>query len=184
MNIRRTLNMTMEGFSIPYDIKLTPEEMRHAYEEQQHIYDLDDVKNELDTMVEYYAAKFGINEKPVTSEEKEQMARELRRLLNNNIGRSEAQYRCEAVKSVLRKRTAEENKPQAHKITETCPYCENEIEMYWTVNKRGYQAVCPVCGRRLMLCDECIHSGSRCDYDNVTDSCHKQRKEAAKNEAV
>lgn len=44
-------------------------------------------------------------------------------------------------------------------VTEVCPHCENEIEMVWNVNDRGYKAFCPVCGQRLMLCDECAHCG-------------------------
>ena len=58
-------------------------------------------------------------------------------------------------------------------VTEVCPHCESEITMEWDVKTRGHKAVCPVCGNRLMLCDECQHGepGHRCDYDSDTDTC-------------
>ena len=43
-------------------------------------------------------------------------------------------------------------------VVEVCPHCENEIEMRWDTAANGYKAFCPVCGNRLMLCDECLHS--------------------------
>lgn len=66
-----------------------------------------------------------------------------------------------------------------HLVAEVCPHCESEIEMRWSVKDLGYKAICPVCGNRLMLCDECRHRGpdgeyipSGCDYDGKTDTCH------------
>ncbi len=62
-------------------------------------------------------------------------------------------------------------------VTEVCPHCENEIEMRWDTDTRGYKAICPVCGETLMLCDECQHSGpdggpiGPCDYDGDTGTC-------------
>lgn len=58
-------------------------------------------------------------------------------------------------------------------VIEVCPHCENEIEMRWSVEEFGYKAFCPVCGNRLMLCDECQHGEGAipCDYDKDTDSC-------------
>ena len=58
-------------------------------------------------------------------------------------------------------------------VVEVCSHCENEIEMRWDVAARGYKAFCPVCGNRLMLCDECLHGecGGGCDYSRKTDSC-------------
>lgn len=44
--------------------------------------------------------------------------------------------------------------------------------MFWDTDVNGFKAFCPYCGERLMLCDECLHSGtSNCDYSNNTDSC-------------
>ena len=64
-----------------------------------------------------------------------------------------------------------------HTIWETCPHCENEIEMQWRVEKLGYKAYCPVCGKRLMLCDECLRSeDSYCDFDTKTDTCKYNKK--------
>ena len=65
-------------------------------------------------------------------------------------------------------------------VTEFCPNCETEIEMCWNVKVLGYKAYCPVCGERLMLCDECRHPNGEfcdnCDYDSKTDSCKYNRK--------
>ena len=64
-------------------------------------------------------------------------------------------------------------------VVETCPHCESEIEMRWDTESRGYKAFCPVCGERLMLCDECQHSGpdgeytGKCDFCTETDSCYR-----------
>lgn len=63
-------------------------------------------------------------------------------------------------------------KLSAESIIEVCPHCENEIEMQWDINKRVYKAFCPVCGKRLMLCSECMNSGAGgCDYNSKNDSC-------------
>lgn len=61
---------------------------------------------------------------------------------------------------------------RTYTVTEMCPNCESEIEMRWDTDKMGFYAFCPLCGNRLMLCDECRHSGEGpCDYDGKTDSC-------------
>lgn len=58
-------------------------------------------------------------------------------------------------------------------VTECCPHCEHEIEMRWNTDELGFEARCPVCGGRLMLCDECQHLDNpcSCDYDRHSDSC-------------
>lgn len=63
--------------------------------------------------------------------------------------------------------------------TEVCPHCESEVEMRWNTDTMSYKAFCPVCGKRLMLCDECRHTEepTPCDYDNKTDTCHRMKKE-------
>ena len=65
----------------------------------------------------------------------------------------------------------------ARTVTEFCPHCENEITMMWDVETRGYKAYCPVCGGRLMLCDECFHGepGYSCDYSSETDTCRHNK---------
>ena len=70
-------------------------------------------------------------------------------------------------------------------VTEFCPHCENEITMVWDTADLGFQAICPVCGKRLMLCDECQHTVCEdgephcCDYDSTTDRCHRQKASPA-----
>lgn len=59
-------------------------------------------------------------------------------------------------------------------VAEWCQNCGNEIYMKWDVKKLGYKAFCPVCGKILMLCDECLHTEglpNTCDYNTTTDSC-------------
>ena len=61
-------------------------------------------------------------------------------------------------------------------VTEVCPHCENEIELRWDTDARGFKAFCPVCGKRLMLCDECRHipgGAGICDYSSQTDTCRR-----------
>lgn len=66
-------------------------------------------------------------------------------------------------------------------VTEVCPHCESEIEMRWDTDKMGFKAYCPVCGNRLMLCDECRHAETPgpCDYDSALDCCQHNRPSAA-----
>lgn len=58
-------------------------------------------------------------------------------------------------------------------VTEVCPNCESEITMAWSTIDNGYKAFCPICGNRLMLCDECQHGepSFACDYNGATDTC-------------
>lgn len=56
-------------------------------------------------------------------------------------------------------------------VVEVCPHCDSENEIVWDVETMGYKAYCPVCGKQMMLCDECIHSedglnenSSGCDW--------------------
>lgn len=69
-------------------------------------------------------------------------------------------------------------------VVEYCANCEGEIQMKWNVATDGYRAYCPVCGNRLMLCDECVHSNPDgsftdcCDYSSQTDRCFRQKKGA------
>lgn len=73
-------------------------------------------------------------------------------------------------------------------VTEICPHCESEIQMRWNTDERGFKAFCPVCGKRLMLCDECRHTpdekcpdGGICDYNGQTDSCRHNPEGAVSN---
>ena len=66
-------------------------------------------------------------------------------------------------------------------VTEVCPHCETEITMLWDTTERGFQAHCPVCSKRLMLCDECQHTvcedgePHNCDYSAECDTCHRRK---------
>lgn len=62
-------------------------------------------------------------------------------------------------------------------VAELCSVCENEIEMVWNVEERGYKAYCPVCGEVLMLCNECMRRGLDCDRDNWTKKCRFSKEE-------
>lgn len=86
---------------------LTPEELRHAYVMEQHEYDKLDIENELECAAEYYNEKFHIDEKPVTENEIERMAFELRKLLDKDADACWSYCRAEAVSTVLRRRNKE-----------------------------------------------------------------------------
>lgn len=83
---------------------LTPEELRHAYVLQQHEYDKSDIENELDVAAEDYIEQFDIDKKPVTPEEIEAMAIELRRILDRDADACWSSARAEAVITVLKRR--------------------------------------------------------------------------------
>ena len=70
-----------------------------------------------------------------------------------------------------------ENEDEKQIIIEFCPHCENEIEMVWNIAERGYQAYCPICGNRLMLCDECQNGEHPClcDFSSETDCCCRRK---------
>lgn len=74
-----------------------------------------------------------------------------------------------------------EDNDRTYIVTEPCPNCGEEIEMRWNTDELGYEAVCPVCGERLMLCDECLHSednpGGKCDFSSDTDFCWRRKRE-------
>lgn len=74
---------------------------------------------------------------------------------------------------------------RTYTVTEVCPNCESEIEMRWDTDTMGFKAFCPVCGNRLMLCDECRHAEtpSICDYDRQSDSCRHNSSPAAEDGA-
>lgn len=88
-------------------------------------------------------------------------------------------------KEVRRTRSADippHNSMEGNLVLEMCPNCDREVEMVWNIAEKGFQSVCPYCGERLMLCDECLHQGEdgeytdNCDYDRETDTCWRSRK--------
>ena len=85
----------------------------------------------------------------------------------------------EALRKVAPDVAPAEESDRTYIVTELCPHCDNEIEMTWNTDELGYKAFCPVCGKRLMLCDECRHTEGvgGCDYDSGSDTCRFNRAE-------
>lgn len=79
---------------------------------------------------------------------------------------------------IARLSTRNETTGFVNPVAEFCSNCESEIEMAWNTKLWGYKAFCPVCGKRLMLCDACLHDEQAgCDYNSDTDTCRHNRKE-------
>lgn len=83
---------------------LTPEELRHAYTIQQHECDKADIENELDIARDDYIEDYGIDTRPVTDEEIDRMAFELRRILDKDADACWSYARAKAVRTVLDRR--------------------------------------------------------------------------------
>ena len=57
-------------------------------------------------------------------------------------------------------------------IYELCPHCGKEVSVLWNTVSQGYLTNCPSCGKRLLLCSECVnHNG--CDYDQESALCRR-----------
>lgn len=67
-------------------------------------------------------------------------------------------------------------------ITELCPHCDTEVTMEWDVNERGYEAFCPVCGKKMMLCSMC--DCENCNWNAADDTCKMCRKKDTKNKTT
>lgn len=77
----------------------------------------------------------------------------------------------EAIKPVLENETGKcFYFPKTEQVTEYCSECESEVTLFWNVREDGIKAYCPVCGKRLMLCDVCPKRKT-CDYEGKTDTC-------------
>nr|DAU71498.1 MAG TPA: putative cytoplasmic protein [Caudoviricetes sp.] len=61
-------------------------------------------------------------------------------------------------------------------VHECCQNCDSEISMEWDVPKQGFKAFCPVCGKVLMLCTECLDVGYQCDYNMKSSTCRHFRE--------
>ncbi len=86
---------------------LTPEELTKAYKKKQHLWDVEDIENELELSEEEYIEKFGIDKSPVTQEEKEDMAYRLRKMLDRDADAAWSYCRKVAVTEVLTEREEE-----------------------------------------------------------------------------
>lgn len=58
---------------------------------------------------------------------------------------------------------------------EVCSRCGKEIALNWDVNEDGYNAFCPYCGEKIVMCGACQSNNGdgeeHCDYDKETDAC-------------
>lgn len=66
------------------------------------------------------------------------------------------------------------SKSIGNRVTEYCPHCNEEITLEWDVTEHGYQAFCARCGRKLMLCSECLYKEDLCDWSEETGYCYRQ----------
>ena len=41
---------------------------------------------------------------------------------------------------------------------EVCPHCMGENVIQWNTEEQGFVAYCQHCGKKMMLCDECLHT--------------------------
>ena len=66
-----------------------------------------------------------------------------------------------------------EVKPDDYDFEEYCPHCDSFIPVR-TYSTDEYETVCPVCGKRLMLCTLCRDVfGDTCDWNDKNDcKCH------------
>ena len=48
-----------------------------------------------------------------------------------------------------------DNWPKEYDFEEYCPFCDEMIPAIVDVNENHLEAVCPMCGNRLMLCTMC-----------------------------
>lgn len=103
------LEMALEAMKNPVGY-LTGAELVQAYEKQQHIYDRSDIENELDMGIDYYIDEFGIDKEPVTEDEIERMANNLRYLLNSDADATWSSCCSQAAAYVLSCRNEEKEK--------------------------------------------------------------------------
>ena len=97
----------------------------------------------------------------------------------NGLGKRAIKENVDAVKmSIYALYFQKDN--EKYLVTETCPHCDGEITLSWDVQLAGYRIHCPVCGEKIMLCDECLHAddneGRYCDW-NKCGGCFRQYKE-------
>jgi len=48
-------------------------------------------------------------------------------------------------------------------IAEVCPHCDREQYMRWDVEEQGYEAYCPSCGGKMLICSECMNETADCN---------------------
>lgn len=102
-NFEAIANRVTEMLQNPVDF-LSSDELYKAYEIQEHSFDIMDIENELEESEEHYVEKFGIDERPVTDEELERMAKEFRKTLDDSVEADWNTARTDAVTNVLQAR--------------------------------------------------------------------------------
>lgn len=87
---------------------------------------------------------------------------------------ADAWEKAEAIFTGNQPKLFDEDSCETDTVIETCPHCEHTVEMVWDIEKNGFKAFCPFCGRCLMLCSECIKREGvmSCDYVDWNQSCH------------
>lgn len=45
-------------------------------------------------------------------------------------------------------------------VVEWCNHCGHENILQWDLEQAGWEIHCACCGEKLLLCDECLASGS------------------------
>lgn len=55
--------------------------------------------------------------------------------------------------------------PSLEEATEYCPHCESEVTVPFYCEDPNFKSKCPNCGKRLMICSECINTYG-CDWDD------------------
>lgn len=66
--------------------------------------------------------------------------------------------------------------PENYDYEETCPDCEASIPILIDDNcNHQYKVTCPVCGKPMMLCGQCMWDGRcYCDWSRET-GCYRDR---------
>ena len=59
---------------------------------------------------------------------------------------------------------------------EYCGNCDTEITLPFDDEKPIYTRVCPKCGAKLMVCNECLYKRDYCDW-NKEKGCYRERNE-------
>lgn len=79
---------------------------------------------------------------------------------------------------VLTNSNKQEQLEETRYVVEWCPHCDREIELKVDAIEQNYQIYCPYCGKKIMLCDACMHADDnlcqKCDWYN--EHCFREKK--------
>ena len=66
------------------------------------------------------------------------------------------------------------------KLTENCPNCGEEVEVFHSILKQGFKYICPNCGMPDHFCSLCIHAEDNpeqyCDWEEENEECWRDRQ--------